>query len=271
MRNLDKRTVKSIERAALYYPYIHIRSEDWLKATLLCMPVVKRIVPSDYEPEDEPLIRAYTEIKGPFGPLLQSVPAWSSAAYQAQERLIALLKENEDRFTKRFGRANSPVPDAYWIHDAKFSEKLLSYLRDKSLAWPSKHSNAYGSRRWFALHPTLGSAVMSTLGLSIAGEQHYDIVTDAGEFHEGLLASTEDQIFATLLSKDAQPGLRTTDQARRDLAQIVITLTGLNYRALRPESIAALQASEHFQRFQQLIRTQAHAIDVGKPDVYNAQ
>ena len=33
-------------RAALYYPYIHIRSEHWLKATLLWVPCVKRIVPS---------------------------------------------------------------------------------------------------------------------------------------------------------------------------------------------------------------------------------
>jgi hypothetical protein len=27
-----------LQRAALYYPYIHIRSEHWLKATLLCAP-----------------------------------------------------------------------------------------------------------------------------------------------------------------------------------------------------------------------------------------
>ena len=33
---------------ALYYPYIHIRSENWLKATLLCVPAVKRIVPENY-------------------------------------------------------------------------------------------------------------------------------------------------------------------------------------------------------------------------------
>ena len=77
---------ESLERPALYYPYIHVRSEHWLKATLLCIPVVKRIVPETYEPEDEPIIRRYTEIKGPFGTLLQSVPAWSSAAYAAQER-----------------------------------------------------------------------------------------------------------------------------------------------------------------------------------------
>jgi hypothetical protein len=41
-----------LQRPALYYPYIHIRSEHWLKATLLCAPAVKRIVPDGYEPGD---------------------------------------------------------------------------------------------------------------------------------------------------------------------------------------------------------------------------
>src|SRR6185312_4448618 len=114
MRNLDKRTVKSIERAALYYPYIHIRSEDWLKATLLCMPVVKRIVPENYVPEDDAIIQSYTKIQGPFGPLLQSVPAWSPAAHEAQNRLLDFLIKNAEQITTKFSREKAPIPDAYW-------------------------------------------------------------------------------------------------------------------------------------------------------------
>ena len=52
---------------ALYYPYIHIRSENWLKATLLCVPAVKRIVPSNYAPEDDAAIIPYVTISGPNG------------------------------------------------------------------------------------------------------------------------------------------------------------------------------------------------------------
>jgi hypothetical protein len=77
----------SVGRPALYYPYIHIRSEHWLKATLLCAPMVKRIVPDDYAPEDLPNIVKYTHVVGVNGPLLQGVPAGSPAAYQAQARL----------------------------------------------------------------------------------------------------------------------------------------------------------------------------------------
>jgi hypothetical protein len=48
-------------RPALYYPYIHIRSEDWLKATLLCVPVVKRLIPENYDPEDTGNIAPYAK------------------------------------------------------------------------------------------------------------------------------------------------------------------------------------------------------------------
>src|ERR1700750_3452907 len=65
-------------RPALYYPYIHIRSEDWLKATLLCVPVVKRLIPESYDPEDTGDIAPYAKIACPYGELLQRVPPIAS-------------------------------------------------------------------------------------------------------------------------------------------------------------------------------------------------
>jgi hypothetical protein len=81
-------------RPALYYPYIHIRSEDWLKATLLCVPVVKRLIPENYDPEDTGDIAPYAKIAGPYGELLQRVPAYSVAADQAQQELLRALRRN---------------------------------------------------------------------------------------------------------------------------------------------------------------------------------
>jgi hypothetical protein len=100
-------------------------------------------------------------------------------------------------------------------------------------------------------------------GLGIAGEKHYDIVTNSDAFHETLLATNEDQIFDTLLRSGAEPkAIIGKTQARRDLGQLVITLTGVNYEALRPEDIPELQASDHFQEFRKLIRARASSIDV---------
>jgi hypothetical protein len=251
------------QKAALYYPYIHIRSEHWLKATLLYAPVVKRIVPADYAPEDQPNIRKYTNIKGPDGELLQPVPAYSPAADLAQQNLRAKIEKNLKTIKRKFGQSRAPVPDEYWIHDAKFNGNLLAYLAEHQLAWSSQDPHGQGHRKWFALHPVLGSAVMTTLGLGIAGEKHYDIVTNSDAFHETLLATNEDQIFDTLLRSGAEPkAIIGKTQARRDLGQLVITLTGVNYEALRPEDIPELQASDHFQEFRKLIRARASSIDV---------
>jgi len=248
-------------RPALYYPYIHVRSEHWLKATLLCVPAVKRIVPETYEPEDSFQIAKYTKIVGPHGTLLQPVPAYSEAANQAQLRILKKIENHIDEIRKRYGRDSAPASDQYWIHDAKFNRQLLDLLAENNLAWQSADPHdAHGHRTWYALHPVLGSAVMTTLGLSIAEEQQYDIVTPSSDFHETLLATKEDGVFNALLNPPGEVPRKRT-QTRNDLAQLVITLAGVNYQALRAEDIPVLQASKHLAGFQRTIRRTAHNID----------
>lgn len=244
-------------RPALYYPYIHIRSERWLKATLLCVPSVKRIVPQEYSPEDEPTITRYTTITGPHGTLLQSVPSYTQAADAAQHRLLDILQENATTIDAKYGRTRAPAVDDYWIHKAKFVDTLLDHLLRHQLAWPSVPGHPVGNRMWYALHPTLGKAIMTTLGLSIARDEHYDIVTSDGKYHEALLATKEEAIFETLLRGYSNSETNTLAQTRRELGQMVIILSGVNFDALLPERIPELQASPRFRTFQQLLRASA--------------
>jgi hypothetical protein len=246
-------------RPALYYPYIHIRSEHWLKATLLCAPAVKRIVPTTYHPQDLASIARYTQITGAEGELLQAVD--TSATIGAQLRLLTILRENEPAIRTRFKPNVDIAPREYLIHDAKFHEPLSEYLLTQGLAWQRGHTaSRFGDRNWIALHPVLGSAIMSTLGLSVAHEGRYDIVTPSHEFHETLLATEEGRIFQTLLGFNSDE-VRPPSQIRNDLAQLTISLSGVNFEALNPEDIPELQASKHFQTFQNLIRTKAQGID----------
>ena len=267
----DKAQGIATVRPALYYPYIHVRSEHWLKATLLCAPTVKRIVPDTYAPEDPPEIRRYTTISGPEGALLQAVPPYTEAAMVAQEQLRTKLDEHRTTIKRAYNKARAIAAEPYFIHTAKFTNDLLKWLTTHHLAWSDRDPNAYGDREWYALHPTLGKAIMTTLGLSIAGEQHYDIVTADGKFHEALLTATEDRVFEAVL-QGAKRRPATRAQARQDLAQRVIMLTGVNYEALRPEDIPELQASKHFQGFQRLLRHAASTVDLDSgPDAYDAQ
>lgn len=252
-----------IVRPALYYPYIHVRSEEWLKATLLYVPVVKRLVPEGYEPEDEPRITPYVTLKGPYGELLQTVPAYTVAADMAQQELLQKIKGRIDRIKKKYCRSNAPRVDKYWIHDAKFSGLLLRYLEHETLAWKSTDPNASGHRNWYALHPTLGKAVMTCIGLSTARERKLDIVTADGRYHEALLTTNEDEIFDVLLAKPRTRELMPAPQARHDLGQLVIAFAGVNLSALRPERIPELQASKKFSIFRNTLRTSASTIDKG--------
>ena len=256
------------QREALYYPYIHIRDERWLKATLLCVPTVARIVPDTYIPEDDPAIAQYAKTPGPNGMLLQTVPARSPAAFDAQRRLLEFFGNNEVEIIAKYNRQNSPKTDDYWLHVEKFNKELLEYLRKKDLAWPSHDPSAYGHREWYALHPTLGSAVMTTLGLSIARDQHYDIVTPNAKYHETLLATDEAELTRTLLNGPMY-AKSTAAQARHELAQLAIALTDVNFQAITPNIIAELQASPHLERFQRAIRESAVQLETKRePEEY---
>jgi hypothetical protein len=248
-------------RPALYYPYVHIRDERWLKATLLCVPVVKRMVPDTYTPEDERKIVPYTGLEGPYGPLLQNVPAYTPTADRAQQELLRNIKENAPLIKRRYSRLQAQDADRYWIHDAKFAGSLLRYLEENHLAWRSSHPNEYGHRNWYALHPALGKAIMTTIGLSIAREQNFDIVTADGKYHEALLATDDDAIFNRLLRPLAKNEEISAPQTRRDLGELVIAFAGVNLKALLPEHIPELQTSKHFKAFQRTLRVSASSID----------
>lgn len=261
----------SQSKPALYYPYVHIRSEQWLKATLLCVPAVTRLVPEGYRPEDNFNILRYTEIDGPSGRLLQAIPAYSAAAVIAQQQLLRQIEQNFAEVKARFGREQAPRPDEYWIHDAKFSGDLLAYLESNDLAWRSYDTHAYGTREWYALHPTLGKAVMTCIGLGAARERGLDIVTADGRFHETLVTTREEDVFETLLNPKTAIA-PTTTETRRDLGKLVIVLAGINLNALPAERIPELQGSDKFRVFRQTLRQSANAIDQGLSDEdYNEQ
>jgi hypothetical protein len=258
-------------RPALYYPYIHIRSEQWLKAVLLCAPSVKRIVPETYVPEDDPIIERYTKIAGPNGTLLQAVAPATAGAMEAQERLLRQFEDDRAAIKRAYSKMRAEASAPYYIHTEKFTSNLLHWLRTNKLAWPDHHPKAYGQREWHALHPTLGKAIMTTLGLSIASDQHYDVVTADGAFHEALLATSEEDVFH-VLRRGTRRLLGTRAQARHDLIQRVIILSGVNFAALRPEDIPELQSSKHFQGFQRILRHATTAIEVDThPEAYAAQ
>jgi len=262
----------ALDRDALYYPYIHVRDANWLKATLLSFPQVRRIVPYNFQLDDLDEVKPFRNVKGARGePLLGDEPAYLYSAFQAQERLLARLQgtapEQLDRFTLANTQSDFPDnPNVFQLHAGKM-QPLLEFLRVRDLAWPARQRSASNPNEWFALHPKLGEVVMSLIAMAIANEKQLDIVTSSGRVHRAL-ANLDEAALVNSLFGDA-PGSRSITPALDmvdELCQVVM-LTAFDMSKLTALNIADLQKDgKDLRRFKSEILKIAAAI----PDISDA-
>jgi len=237
----------ALDRDALYYPYIHVRDVNWLKATLLCFPQVRRIVPQDFSLQDLPEVQPFLSTRGARGePLVSEEPAYLYSAYQAQARLMEHLKHSPPELLAKYSRAQtvseySSTSDSFQIHAGKI-EPLLDFLRGRDMAWPAREVRAEYPEQWYALHPKLGEAVMSVIAIAIAEEKQLDIVTSSGRIHRALACLDEEAVFANILGDNLsrQTTRATASEMADSLAQIVM-LTKFDCSKLSAEQVAELQ------------------------------
>jgi hypothetical protein len=246
----------ALDRDALYYPYIHIKDVNWLKATLLCFPGVRRMVPDDYVPNDPEEVQEFCELRGPRdSPLLTTVDPFSPGARRAEENLLIKLEANDQLVRSKYSKARTleqygkEADTRFRLHDEKIIERLYRYLtqgpEDDSLAWTTVAPKDRPQRHlghWLALHPVLGSAILSVKAVSIANEMGLNIVTDSSEVHHDVVSKKEDEIFEYLIGQNSPtnyvPG---PDDTVDDLAEIVIT-TNFDVSQLSPRQVADLLA-----------------------------
>jgi hypothetical protein len=115
------------ERSALYYPYIHVRSENWLKSTLLAFQRVDRIVPYPNTLSDEEVIEPYTKLLGADGrPLLNMAKFDTQRVRDAQAVLFERLKGKEADLVAHY--AEDKVEAKYLKGDDAFEIHRLKIL-----------------------------------------------------------------------------------------------------------------------------------------------
>jgi hypothetical protein len=125
----------ALDRDALYYPYIHIRDVNWLKATLLCFPQLRRILPDDFDPEDSFDVSRFARIKNARGePLLSNEYTGASSTWspvqEAQNRLLVVLRQNEELIKEIY----EPMSFDFDMHTGKVMNELEEYLIESDLA-----------------------------------------------------------------------------------------------------------------------------------------
>ena len=196
---------------ALYYPYIHVRDVDWLKATLLLFKRVHRIVPYDQVEGDKPEIAPFARPHGGRRALLHKANLDSDRVQEAQRRLADQLRRSAQSpaFVRRYGVEGARPglrkdPLGFQIHQQKLLHDLTDALGETGLAWAPWASEPWDYRlEYIQVHPKVGEAVMSTLAIACATANDFDVVSDdrARQLHRVLLERDETAVFDSYLGR----------------------------------------------------------------------
>jgi hypothetical protein len=121
----------TVSDRALYYPYIHIRDIEWLKATLLIFNQVLRMTPVSGPQADDNPILPFLQWQGGREPMLAGANLWSVRAEAAQVELARRLRKdaNDQNFKNQFGSWAAATlrgikDHGFQIHQGKLHPKL---------------------------------------------------------------------------------------------------------------------------------------------------
>ena len=155
-----------VERRALFYPWVHFPSDDWVKKTLLVFPGLFRMVADSQLPYDSGLVNKLRSRA-----LIRHADLRTLNAQEAQQTLMSLIREDldldADGFKRRFGMAaakRSGQP-SFQMNLDKATLQMSQFLRENDLTW---HPDLPDNNAYSELHPSLGQAVMGTIAMACA-------------------------------------------------------------------------------------------------------
>jgi hypothetical protein len=240
---------------ALNYPYIRVRSVEWLKRSLLIFPHIVRMSPSTNAPADDPAVAEFCRTAGTRGPLLRRAKLGEPHVLQAQALLIRdlgqLADEHGPRFMKKFERGRArpsrqaikdltvwerrlSAQPSFQIHRHKMHGALVEYLLDKKLAWQPQYSDG---PEYVEMNPRLGEAVMATLAEACAENEGLRVVTEFPKLHGRLIGTPRNAILKACLERSEKPA-RTSGQ---QIAEFLV-YRRCDVSALTAKRIAALKS-----------------------------
>ena len=189
-----------MRNAALYFPYIHIRSDRWIKAAALYWPTLLRIVPPKYGVYDSRVVRILTEELGliqnifPTGAIEAAGDHLATVIDADATKLEALYRvppnwgvDDMDRTRGAWARALYPDPltleatpgggsTLTGIHSSELSPQLQRCL--------THHGLAIDVRQVLAGFSTDTNLVVSYRGRAIPFELEAEIGREMGEAAE---------------------------------------------------------------------------------------
>jgi Family of unknown function (DUF6236) len=227
-----------LQAPGLYFPYIHIRDEAWLKAAALYWPSVRRLVPAGYVKHDSPTARVFADA----GVLQDEHPQY---LIDNSHELLTGLREHADALVREFSvqrafneqRHRPDVPQVSvpfehralgWIHVTKFPARLVKHLIDLGLARSGRHiplgqlgpdgldlgwAASNRGPEWVGMHPALAGAYMTVLATDVSERAGFQPLTDQTDLR---LATPNADVQAALRLLVGREVRADTDLAQAD-------------------------------------------------------
>lgn len=191
-----------MQQPGLYFPFIHVRDDDWLKTAALYWPSIRRLVPRGYRKHDSRTAQTFFDA----GILRDETPRslLDSMAWD----LLDTLRENADRLITDYsiehafanwdrrewgeGTGNGRARELGWIHVTKFPSDVVDYLAERGLALRGRNR---AHDPWIGLHPVLAGAYMTALAGHVSEQAYFQPLTDQADLR---VATPSDNVQAAI-------------------------------------------------------------------------
>jgi hypothetical protein len=238
--------VNDVERPGLYFPFVHVRDDNWLKAVALYWPSVSRLVPDGYLKRDSPTARALADAgvlrdrePGQLVPMaladLLETMRRNTEALAAHFSLERAVRDWDGELLRDGCRPAADSPELGWIHCAKFPRGAVDYLADAGLARlgrPGELDRHCGRpENWLGLHPALAAAYMTALATQVSDTAGWEPITDQRDLRAATPNGDVQCAVRLLLGADA-PGAGIAGEAAA-----VETYVMLAFQYVRPKNL----------------------------------
>lgn len=240
-----------MQQPGLYFPYVHVRDDDWLKVAALYWPTVRRLVPRGYAKHDSPTAQAFFDARllrdEDPGVLLDAVTWDLLKSLRTNADLLvrdySLQRAHADRGRRDWADSEGSgweVPDLGWIHTTKFPPDVVGYLEQKGLAvrgrkklWPSDDSGV--PEDWIGMHPGLAGAYMAALASQVSERAHFQPLTDQADLRVATPCGNAQSAVHLLLGGGP-------DHAAADVATETYVMLALQHA--RPRNLGSIPADK---------------------------
>ncbi|MFD5084997.1 DUF6236 family protein [Kitasatospora sp. NPDC058406] len=185
---------------ALYYPYVHIRDERWLKAAALYWPRMARVVPPGYPVADTDTARVLGDELG----FLVSVPP-DAAAQVVAPLFLEILNAHQGRLVAALAGPTARAAAVHWDEmDPGLREALSSAgLASEVVAYPPGGGPLLP---WMAMHPRLVWIYKCVLSAQVAEMGQFTPTTDQDNAHLQSHRWSSDRVLSALTGTPQDDG-----------------------------------------------------------------